>query len=632
MYFNEIGNLLLSFVFALSFIQFFSAIQGCRTNNIRLISFSNDLTKIMIVLIVTSFLCLVKAFLVTDFSNQLVYLNSSEAQPLIYKITASFGNHEGSMLLWNLMLILFTFIFSFNMKKIPINMYNIFICCQTFLILAFSAYLLFFSNPFERLFPPALEGKGLNPLLQDLALVFHPPILYLGYLSSSVVFSLSIAALYNKYIDDNWLLYIKKWVYFSWSMLTLGIGIGSFWAYYELGWGGFWFWDPVENVSLLPWLLLTGMIHNIILINKRKVFKKVTILFGVLSFVSAILGTFIVRSGVITSVHSFAENADRGIFILLILLALIFVISYFAYKNIKYFYDEKMYDIISKDMMLVINNVFVIAVFLTIVIGVFYPLIIETITGDKISIGEPFYNNTASIIMLISCLLIGFSQKLNWEKDNIRKFILSSKYEFIFNLLLFILVSYYVYNNFEIKNTSSNILLYLTIFVLLNIMVFSISHYIKFKKITSFLGHMGLAILMIGVIGNKMISEERTLIIEKGKSYNYKHLTLKINDIDIIKKSNYYSKFVKIDVFDNNEFIFSLSPEERIYDKLKKTTIEAAISNNFGYDLYLNTTTIIEDDKEKIVLNVFYKPFSKMLWVGVIVLFLSGLLMLFRRK
>ena len=351
-------------------------------------------------LVLFSFICLIISFINSDFSNETVFNNSHTTKPLFYKISGTWGNHEGSLLLWLLVLTLFIFIFLIKSNLQPKKYRILTLLFQQIIIVGFFLFVLITSNPFNYLFPSPQEGLGLNPILQDPALAIHPPILYLGYVGSSIIFSAALSGIVQNYISKEWAKHIKVWILVSWVFLTLGIMLGSIWAYYELGWGGFWFWDPVENVSLMPWLCLTALLHCVLVLEKKGTLASWTVILSIATFTLSMSGTFLVRSGILNSVHTFANDPSRGIFILIFLFILILIslIIFFIYGESNYQNSKKTYllskktYLLSKETSILINNWFLMYFLSVVLIGTVYPIFLEVISGEKISVGPPFYN------------------------------------------------------------------------------------------------------------------------------------------------------------------------------------------------------------------------------------------------
>ena len=368
-----------------------------------------------------SFIGLILSFVNSDFSNETVYNNSHTTKPLFYKISGTWGNHEGSLLLWLLVLTLFIFLFLVTSSNQPKRYRILTLVFQQIIIIGFFLFVLITSNPFSNLFPVPQEGLGLNPILQDPALAIHPPILYIGYVGSSIIFASSLAAVVENYISKNWARHIKKWILISWVFLTIGIMLGSIWAYYELGWGGFWFWDPVENVSLMPWLCLTALLHCIIVLEKNLSLASWVVILSIASFTLSMSGTFLVRSGILNSVHTFANDPERGMFILIFLFILIFIALFIFFI---FFKDNNLKKIkinwISKEASILVNNWFLMYFLAVILIGTVYPIFLEVITDEKISIGPPFFNKLIIPFLIFFLIFMAIVPSLNWIKSYLR--------------------------------------------------------------------------------------------------------------------------------------------------------------------------------------------------------------------
>ena len=437
MFFSQLGfySLIIGLVF--SIILFPVAYRDLFTdsNSISSNIFSISFLKLFFVLL--SFICLIISFINSDFSNEIVYNNSHTTKPLLYKISGTWGNHEGSFLLCLLILVFFIFIFLITSRKEPKKYRIITLLFQEIIIIGFFLFLLITSNPFNHLFPIPKEGLGLNPILQDPILVIHPPILYLGYIGSSIILSSSIAAIIQNQVNSEWAKNLKIWVIISWIFLTIGIVLGSIWAYYELGWGGFWFWDPVENISLMPWLCLTALVHSVIVLEKRSLFATWTLILSISSFTLSMCGTFLVRSGILNSVHTFANDPSRGIFILFFLFFLILIsliIFFFFYKEKKI--KQKNF-LFSKETSILINNWFMMYFLSVVLIGTVYPIFLEVITNEKISVGAPFYSKLLIPFLIPFLFLMSIGPKMKWIRQNVK----------LFNVKL-ILLFFFIYFSF----------------------------------------------------------------------------------------------------------------------------------------------------------------------------------------
>ena len=398
----------------------FFSIQNFKNSNqldTKILSFS--FLQLFFVLI--SFLSLIISFVISDFSNETVFNNSHTTKPLFYKISGTWGNHEGSLLLWLLVLTLFIFLFLLRTKNQPIKYKILTLGFQQVIIIGFFLFLIQTSNPFNYLFPVPDEGLGLNPILQDPALAIHPPILYLGYVGSSIIFSSVLAATTLKMVSTSWAIHIKKWVLISWIFLTLGILLGSIWAYYELGWGGFWFWDPVENVSLMPWLALTTLLHCILVLERKEILTSWVIVLSIATFTLSMCGTFLVRSGILNSVHTFANDPERGLFILIFLFALIFLslfIFFFFHQNSKN--NSSNFFWLSKETSILVNNWFMMYFLSVVLIGTVYPIFLDVISSQKISVGPPFYHKLIAPFLIPFLFAMAIGPRLKWIRSDLK--------------------------------------------------------------------------------------------------------------------------------------------------------------------------------------------------------------------
>ncbi|MEP1110976.1 MAG: heme lyase CcmF/NrfE family subunit, partial [Nitratireductor sp.] len=415
----ETGHFALVLAFALSLVQVALPLLGARTGDARLMAVGRPVAITCFAMTGLAFAVLVSAYMVSDFSVVNVFENSHSQKPMLYKITGTWGNHEGSMLLWVLILTLFGALVAAFGRNLPATLQATVLSVQGMVGVAFFLFILMTSNPFARLNPAPIEGRDLNPILQDVGLAIHPPLLYLGYVGFSVCFSFAVAALIEGRIDAAWARWVRPWTLVAWIFLTGGIAMGSFWAYYELGWGGFWFWDPVENASFMPWLAGTALLHSAIVMEKRGALKIWTLLLSILAFSLSLLGTFLVRSGVLTSVHAFASDPSRGVFILAILVFFIGgALALFAWRS-QSLAPGGLFHPISREGALVLNNLFLSTATATVLVGTLYPLAIEAVTGDKISVGEPFFNLTFGPVFAVLLVAVPFGPLMAWKRGDL---------------------------------------------------------------------------------------------------------------------------------------------------------------------------------------------------------------------
>ena len=620
---SHIGYYSLLLGFVLSIILLIYSIFCFKNNNQNINQNIFSILFLQFFAVVISFISLVYSFIISDFSNTTVYNNSHSTKPIFYKITGTWGNHEGSLLLWLLVLTLFILLFIIFSKKQPTKYRFLSIFFQQIIISGFFLFLLLTSNPFNFLFPIPNEGLGLNPILQDPALAIHPPILYLGYVGSSIIFSASLASLVQNNINREWAIHIKKWVQVAWFFLTIGILLGSIWAYYELGWGGFWFWDPVENVSLMPWLCLTALLHTVIVLEKRNLLKSWTLILSIATFTFSMIGTFLVRSGILNSVHTFANDPERGIFILLFLFSLIIlsIILFFIYQG-KENTSQKKFFLISKETSILINNWFMMYFLSVVLIGTTYPIFLEVIVNEKISIGPPFFNKLLIPFLALFLIFMAVGPKLNWIKDNYKKI----KYSRIVLFFICMCISFYL-----IKKTSSEILftsilggsgLYL--------LFATTKEFLNKKRNTSqAISHFGFSLFILSILFNSLFSSEFSANMKIGQELIYEKEQIKFLKIKTFDKENYKSVIANFEIIDEKKNIISLYPEIRIYNQPNILTSEADIISTIFFDKFL----VINLLKGEEIFNVRYqtKPFMIWIWISVCLISIGGILGLFKR-
>jgi cytochrome c-type biogenesis protein CcmF len=563
---------------------------------------------------------------VSDFSNYNVFQNSHSNKPLIYKISGTWGNHEGSMLLWLCILSIFSFFFSFT-KNIEEDFQKLTLIIQAFLHILFGLFIVFTSNPFLVNSILVNEGLGLNPILQDPGLAVHPPILYAGYVGYSIVFSIAIAGLFQN-TDDEWLYVAKKWSLISWTFLTGGIALGSYWAYYELGWGGWWFWDPVENISLMPWIAGLALVHSLMMVRGEQAIKKWIVFLSILCFSLSVFGTFLVRSGILTSVHSFAADASRGIFILLIF----FIVTGFGFLVFLLKEPKKSNALnllfINKVSALVINNILMIIATLTILLGTIYPIIIEVLYNKRISVGGPYFNSTVIPIMIPGFLLMSIAPILSWQTNKINN---SKKYVLAFIILsvLVILQSYFL--DF---NTWGFVGLLLGFWIILASIIAIFSSYkikinIKFFKIINpHVAHIGVGIAIIGITCSSVFQNELDFNLNEGDKFIVNGKTVLFEKIETTNQINFQSlrgKFL-FDIEKNQSK--KIEAGKNYYPVSKMITSEAGILHQWNKDIYF----ILGDQKNnEWFVKVLINPFVSFIWLGVIIMMYSGLIAVTKR-
>ena len=574
--------------------------------------------------VLVSFISLIISFIISDFSNETVFNNSHTTKPLFYKISGTWGNHEGSLLLWLLVLTLFIFIFLLRTKNQPIKYKILTLGFQQVIIIGFFLFLIQTSNPFNYLFPVPDEGLGLNPILQDPALAIHPPILYLGYVGSSIIFSSALAATTLKIVSTSWAIHIKKWVLISWIFLTLGILLGSIWAYYELGWGGFWFWDPVENVSLMPWLALTTLLHCILVLERKEILTSWVIILSIATFTLSMCGTFLVRSGILNSVHTFANDPERGLFILIFLFALIFLslfIFFFFHQTSKN--NSSNFFWLSKETSILVNNWFMMYFLSVVLIGTVYPIFLDVISSQKISVGPPFYHKLIAPFLIPFLFAMAIGPRLKWIKSDLK-----DKIYLISLLIISILISFFI-----VKNFNTNILIN-TILISSALYLFFITlrdfFNKKYKNFAQNTAHFGFSLLILSILFNNLFSSEIITNLRVGETYDNSKTKIVFESINQKNEKNYKSIVANFNIINSKGINNNLSPELRIYNQPNITTSEADIKTTLMKDKFIVINLVQNQD----YFNVRYqvKPFMLWIWLSVILISFGGLMSFFKKR
>ena len=572
--------------------------------------------------VIISFLGLIVSFIISDFSNETVFNHSHTTKPLFYKISGTWGNHEGSLLLWLLVLTLFIFLFLLKSNNQPKKYRILTLAFQQIIITGFFIFLIKTSSPFNYIFPIPSEGLGLNPILQDPALAIHPPILYLGYVGSSIIFSSALAATASGYISKDWAKHIKGWVLISWFFLTLGILLGSIWAYYELGWGGFWFWDPVENVSLMPWLALTTLLHCILALEKRSILTSWVIILSIATFTLSMCGTFLVRSGILNSVHTFANDPERGLFILIFLFSLIFLSLFIFFyfhknenKNFKFF-------LLSKETSILVNNWFMMYFLSVILVGTIYPIFLEVISSEKISVGPPFYTKLIVPFLIPFLFAMAIGPKLKWIKSEVQNKI---------NLIIFLVISFLI-SFLILKNLNDNFLLNTILLTSAFYLFFITTKDFMIKKIQNFsqnLAHFGFSLLILSILLNNIFSTEVITNLKIGETFKSKNLSINFQSIDQKDEQNFKSFIGKFEINSSKDESIILKPELRIYNQPNITTSEADIKISLLKDRFITMNSVQNQNYFNIRYQV--KPFMIWIWISVLLISFAGISSFFRK-
>ena len=624
----ELGQVFLVAALASAFLQFLGGISSLSKNIPNIELFVERTTAIQTFFLIICFGLLTTSFLQDDFSVLYVASNSNTALPIAYKFAAVWGGHEGSLLLWVLILAVWTLFLSKDkaLKSLPeLRIQSLSIL--GLISLGFLIFILYTSNPFERLLPIPIQGRGLNPLLQDPALVIHPPTLYAGYVGLAVPFALAVASLLTVN-NHQWAKHARSWTILSWMFLTGGIALGSWWAYYELGWGGWWFWDPVENASLMPWFVATALMHSLIITEKRGLFNGFSILLAITAFSLSLLGTFLVRSGVLISVHSFASDPQRGLFILMLLAfftgSALIIYSIKQKKN----RSEKLHPF-SRESLLLLNNVFLCASAGLVLIGTVYPLILEMLDLGKISVGPPYFNFVILFPFIPLLIFIGIAVFSNWSNDS--KNILKKVLPIIFLSLALGLAFPFIYG-------WSSLLTLVGIYLALWTMITGISPLIRnqfsIKKTLVFmpmmLGHIGLGLMILGitVTSSYGITFDDSMSIEQSSRVG--DYEFKLTEIGKRNGPNYLAQFASIEITKDGKYIQTVYPEKRVYDSSSMAMTEAGIEANLFRDLFIAVGEDIGGGSWSMHLQ--YKPLLRLIWYGPIVMMLGGLIRVFLSK
>ena len=618
-----IGSYSLSFgLFFSSFIIFFSINNLKNAENLdkKIISF----TFLQFIFVVISFFGLIISFINSDFSNETVFNHSHTTKPLFYKISGTWGNHEGSLLLWLLVLTLFVFIFLLKSDKQP-KKYRIFtLLFQQIIIIGFFIFLIKTSSPFNFIFPVPEEGLGLNPILQDPALAIHPPILYLGYVGSSIIFSSALAAMVTTYVSKEWAKHIKQWVLVSWIFLTLGILLGSVWAYYELGWGGFWFWDPVENVSLMPWFALTTLLHCILVLEKKGLLTSWAMILSIATFALSMSGTFLVRSGILNSVHTFANDPERGLFILIFLFLLIFLsifIFFFFHTNKEK--TENKFFWLSKETSILVNNWFMMYFLSVVLIGTIYPIFLEVLTSNKISVGPPFYNKLILPFLIPFLLAMAIGPRLKWIKSDFQ-----DKFKMLILLIISFVISALIIKEFDISFLINTILVSSAFFLFfITLREFFIK---KLKNLSQNIAHFGFSLLILSILLNNIFSTEVITNLKIGETFKSDKFSINFANIDQENGKNFKSIIGKINVQHKDGSIDALKPELRIYNQPNIVTSEADIKTNFFTDKFITMNYV--QNQEYFNIRYQVKPLMIWIWISVLLLSFGGLMSIFKKR
>jgi cytochrome c-type biogenesis protein CcmF len=636
----ELGHFALILALMVALVQATLPLWGAQTGDQRLMALAGPAAGLQLLLIAGAFAALTWAFVVSDFSLAVVVSNSHTAKPMLYKVSGVWGNHEGSLLLWVLILAIYGAAVAAFGSNLPARLKARVLAVQAMIGVAFLAFLLLTSNPFWRLELPPLDGEDLNPLLQDPGLAFHPPFLYLGYVGLSMAFSFAVAALIEGRVDAAWGRWVRPWTLAAWIFLTIGIALGSWWAYYELGWGGFWFWDPVENASFMPWLLAAALLHSSIVVEKRESLKAWTILLAIMAFGFSLIGTFIVRSGVITSVHAFANDPERGVFILMILgvftggALVLFALRAGAMEA------RGVFSMVSRESALIANNILLSVAAIVVFIGTIWPLVGQMLLGRDLSVGQPFFNAAFTPFMVALALILPVGAMLAWKRGSVGRSLRGLVPALVLALALGALA-------FAMQTGRSA----------LGPVGLALGAWVVFGALTDLwartgregvgarlarlarlpradwgkaTAHLGLGVTLFAVAAMHSWKVEDIRVLQVGESFPLGSYEVRLDAVEEIQGPNYLSTMGTMTVTRGGAVVALLTPEKRVYPVAGMPTTEAAIDYGFVRDLYL-----VLGDKQKSggwAVRSYIEPFANWLWGGAILMALGGVLSLSDRR
>ena len=618
---SNLGNIFITLTLLSSFLLIYYSAVGLKKNGSLISEKIFRISKTQCLFTILSFFILLVAYIFSDFSLINVYENSHTTKPLLYKISGVWGNHEGSLLLWIVILVIFSLLF-LNLNKLADKKFRLFtLIFQNILISGFLIFLITNSNPFSKLYPVPNEGMGLNPILQDPALAIHPPLLYLGFVGSSIYFSAALASLITKYNGSNFAKTIKFWVLTSWFFQTIGILAGSIWAYYELGWGGYWFWDPVENSSLMPWFLMTALIHSILILEKKNDIYLWVIILSILTFTMSVTGTFLVRSGILNSVHTFANDPSRGLYILIFLSIMIFSSLYIFYK---YAPSEKSnFQFLSKEFFILINNWFMIFFLIIVLIGTLYPIVLEVISEQKISVGPPYYVIVMAPFLIPFLYFVSRGPQAQWfsaQSNNKKK-----NFLVLFFSVVIILVFFYFT---KVKDVLINLILIFSIYLILQTILDFFRNIKKnYFNLSRIISHLAFGFLIFFISINSIFSTEYDLNLKNGEKIKLDNYEIELKDLNILNEKNYKKIVGNVIIRDQKKDTFEfLEPEIRVYNMPETVTYEASIKSNLFFDTYVTMSNL--SGSEFYNLKFQRKPFMILIWLSIIFIGVGGFLRL----
>ncbi len=638
----EIGHFALILAAAVAIVQSIVPVWGARSGDGRLMAMARPAAVTQFLLVGVAFAALMQAYITSDFSLANVVENSHTGKPLLYKITGMWGNHEGSMLLWVFILSLFGAAVAVFGRNLPDRLKANVLSVQAWIGVSFLAFILFTSNPFERVAYPPLEGADLTPVLQDIGLAIHPPLLYLGYVGCSIAFAFAVAALIEGKLEAAWARWVRPWTLAAWMFLTAGIAMGSYWAYYELGWGGWWFWDPVENASFMPWLAATALLHSAVVMEKREALKVWTVLLAILTFSLSLLGTFLVRSGVLTSVHAFASSPSRGLFILAILA--IFVggsLTLFA-SRARSLSRGGVFAPISREGALVFNNLFLTAGCATVLVGTLYPIVLDAVTGETISVGAPFFNLTFGPLILPLLVAVPFGPMLAWKRGDLYAAAQRLLVAFAAALAAIVLVSVVAGSGDVFAALGIGLAVWLIVGALSELAgriqlgrvapAASLRRFVGLPRsaMGMTLAHLGIGVTLLGLVSASQWQTETIVDMRPGETVSTAGFEVTLDGVLRSETGNYDADRFRFTIARDGEPVTTMTPERRFYTARGTITTEAAITT-FGFShLYISPGDITQTNA--ITVRIFWKPLVTLIWLGALIMVSAGLLSLSDRR
>lgn len=643
----EIGQFALTLALGFAMVQSFVPLLGAARGNLVWMRSATATSLAQLAFTSVAFAALMRSFVVSDFTVRNVVENSHSLKPLLFRIAGTWGSHEGSLLLWVLILTLFGAGVAVFGRNISDTLRARTLAVQAWISVGFFSFMLFTSNPFERVFPPPPDGQDLNPLLQDVGLAMHPPLLYIGYVGFSIVFSFAVAALLEGRVDAAWARWVRPWTLAAWISLTAGIALGSWWAYYELGWGGWWFWDPVENVSFMPWLLGTALLHSAIVTEKRDAFKSWTILLAILTFSLSLLGTFIVRSGLLTSVHAFAVDPERGLYILWLLgISIGGSLILYAWRA-PTLEPGGLFRPISREAGLLLNNVLLATATGTILFGTLYPLFVEAISGERLSVGPPFFNAAFIPLMLPLVVAMAAGPFLSWKRADLAGILQRLRFVAVISGLVALGVWYFAFGGPVLAYLSIAIAVWLLLGTLREwawrIRLGDVPFAESLRRARNLprsshgmtLAHAGLAVAMLGFIGSSAWKSEEIVFVTPGTEIQIAGFDVRFEGAEGVAGPNYVANRGTLTVSRDGEYVTTLYPERRNYPVAQYNTTESSIRSTLAGDLYASLAEPADAQAEAQgawTLRILYEPLVNFIWLGSALMVLGGLVSLSDRR